>query len=94
MQEYLKLNIKKKYYYTICLFLLLILCFTYVATFAFFDFFEIINFQIIDYFNDLKLVEFTLIPDSPEMGGLIRKPDKDLLRSQLYGCGCFWFKQS
>ncbi len=54
MQEYLKLNIKKKYYYIISLFLILILCFTYFSTFAFSDFFELANFQIIDRFDIIK----------------------------------------
>ena len=54
MQEFLKLNINKKYYYIICLFLLLIFCSIYLGTFVFFDFFEVINFQLIDNFNKIK----------------------------------------
>ncbi len=44
--------------------------------------------QIISGFKDLKLKEFTLLPDS---GSLIENASPDLVRQQVYGCGCFWF---
>lgn len=47
--------------------------------------------QIIDYFNDLKLKEFTLIPDEAENSGLIYNAAKELADAQEYACGCFWF---
>lgn len=49
--------------------------------------------QIIEYFSDLKLKEFALIPDDPKDGGLIVNPSNKLLNKQSYGCGCFWFKK-
>ncbi len=39
----------------------------------------------------LSLVEFTLIPENPEDGGLILNPSKEILSKQHYGCGCFHF---
>ena len=46
--------------------------------------------QIISYFEGCELVEFALIPDE---GGLIINPDPALVKTQKYGCGCFWFKK-
>lgn len=47
--------------------------------------------QIRDYFKDLYLKEFVLIPDNPQDGGLIYNPTEDQLNKQIFGCGCFWF---
>jgi SAM-dependent methyltransferase len=44
--------------------------------------------QIISYFPEFKLKEFTLITDR---GNYIESADKDLVREQKYSCGCFWF---
>ncbi len=49
--------------------------------------------QIVDYFSELKLIEFTLIPDAPEEGGLIKNATKEMADRQEYGCGCFLFKK-
>jgi SAM-dependent methyltransferase len=49
--------------------------------------------QIIDYFSDLELKEYVLIPDRPVCGGLVRNPPKELADAQVYGCGCFCFKK-
>ena len=49
--------------------------------------------QIMDYFKELTLIEFTLIPEEFEDGGLITNPSKELLNKQNYGCGCYWFKK-
>lgn len=46
--------------------------------------------QIVSCFEDLKLVEFALIPDA---GGLIEQADKEIADKQDYGCGCFWFRK-
>ncbi len=46
--------------------------------------------QIEEYFKDLKLKEFTLITDK---GDYIENADKDLVKEQKYGCGCFLFKK-
>ncbi|MCX6717345.1 MAG: DUF268 domain-containing protein [Candidatus Taylorbacteria bacterium] len=44
--------------------------------------------QIEEYFKDLTLKEFTLITDD---GKFIENADKNLVKEQKYGCGCFWF---
>ncbi len=44
--------------------------------------------QIIDYFKDFSLKEFTLITDD---GKYIEKCDPQIVKNQKYGCGCFWF---
>jgi len=49
--------------------------------------------QIIKYFSDLHLVEFSLIPDTPHSNGLISNATKDDADKCSYGCGCFWFKK-
>ena len=46
--------------------------------------------QITEYFKELKLVEFALIPD---FGNLIRNAPPELAGEQEYGCGCFWFRK-
>lgn len=47
--------------------------------------------QIVSYFSDLELQEFTLIPDDSPNGGLIYGAAKETAEKQNYGCGCFWF---
>lgn len=47
--------------------------------------------QILNAFHDLNLVEFTLIGDNYLEEGLMLNPDKDLVNSQDWGCGCFYF---
>lgn len=42
-------------------------------------------------FPDLKLKEFSLIPEYGEQGGLIRNADPKLVESERYACGCFHF---
>lgn len=49
--------------------------------------------QIADYFKDMHLEAFALIPDNPSDGGLIEQASKDMADAQKYGCGCFWFKK-
>jgi len=46
--------------------------------------------QIIQYFSPFVLKEFSLIPDT---GGLIQPAHPDLVKTQHYACGCFWFKK-
>ena len=46
--------------------------------------------QIINYFNELKLKEFSLVTDS---GKFIQNSNKQVADNQKYGCGCFWFKK-
>jgi len=46
--------------------------------------------MIIDYFKELKLIEFSLITDNNDF---INKADPKLVEQQEYGCGCFLFKK-
>ena len=47
--------------------------------------------QIIEYFSDMKLVEFTLIKE--HSGGLIQHAAQELADAENYACGCFWFQK-
>ncbi len=47
--------------------------------------------QIMEYFKDLDLAEFSLIPEKE--GGIIEHADPSLVQTHSYACGCFWFKK-
>lgn len=47
--------------------------------------------QIIAYFPEFRLKEFSLIPDTEEQGGLILNANPSIVVAQNYACGCFWF---
>lgn len=48
--------------------------------------------MIREYFSDLHLKEFALIPENEKDGGLVYNPSQDLINKQKAdGCGCFWF---
>ena len=47
--------------------------------------------MIIDMFSDLKLIEFSLIPDNANNIGIIVNATKNQANEQKYGCGCFHF---
>jgi SAM-dependent methyltransferase len=49
--------------------------------------------QILDQFTglQLRLKEFSLIPQNDADGGLVLNPSLQLLNKQKYACGCFWF---
>ena len=49
--------------------------------------------QILSYFNDLDLIEFSLIADNPNLDDFIENADPNLTELCSYGCGCFWFKK-
>jgi SAM-dependent methyltransferase len=49
--------------------------------------------QIMRYFQEIRLEEFALIPDSSDPRGIIYNASKELADAQRYGCGCFWFKK-
>lgn len=49
--------------------------------------------QILSYFSGLDLVEFTLISEHREGGGLIPNPPPEFVSREQYGCGCFWFRK-
>lgn len=46
--------------------------------------------QIRKSFAALQLVQFLLVPDRPADGGLI-EATPEVVATQDYGCGCFWF---
>ena len=48
--------------------------------------------QIIGYFSDLKLMEFSMLPDNTSKG-LIKNPNLKTVKKQKYACGCFWFRK-
>ena len=47
--------------------------------------------QVLDLFPELKLVEFSLIPDDYSAVGIIENADPALVTKQDYACGCFVF---
>jgi len=48
--------------------------------------------MILDYFKDLSLIEFSLIPEhGPE--GIIIGANEERANKEEYGCGCFVFKK-
>jgi len=49
--------------------------------------------QIMEYFADLSLERFDLIPESGEMG-IVYNAKKSEADSQKYGCGCFCFTKN
>lgn len=48
--------------------------------------------QIINYFKDLDLFEFVLIPE--KSGAPIIGASAEQVRMEKYACGCFWFKKN
>jgi SAM-dependent methyltransferase len=49
--------------------------------------------QVMEYFGELELKQFALIPDDPQDGGLVYDASKALADRQTYGCGCFWLRK-
>ena len=49
--------------------------------------------QIVNYFAELELKEFSLITEDNKKGGLLRHATKEMADQEVYGCGCFWFKK-
>lgn len=47
--------------------------------------------QIREYFKNLTLKEFSLIPDNARETGMMYNANKEQADEQIYGCGCFWF---
>jgi SAM-dependent methyltransferase len=47
--------------------------------------------QVTNLFPGMALKEFSLVPDDFKTHGLITHADKDMVKSQSYACGCFWF---
>ena len=48
--------------------------------------------QIRDYFAELELKQFALIPDAEKI--IIYDAREELADAQNYGCGCFWFRKA
>ena len=49
--------------------------------------------QITEYFTELELAQFSLIPDDPPAEGMIDDASPEMADAQSYGCGCFWFRK-
>lgn len=47
--------------------------------------------QVLGMFPGMKLKEFSLVPDDYKKYGLIHDADKEMVKDQDWGCGCFWF---
>jgi SAM-dependent methyltransferase len=47
--------------------------------------------QVLALFPDLKLKEFTMVPDDFRKYGLVKNADPKSVAEQECGCGCFWF---
>lgn len=47
--------------------------------------------QILSYFENFELKEFSLIPEHSTNGGIIINATKEQADKERYGCGCFWF---
>ncbi len=47
--------------------------------------------QIVSYFPEFTLKEFSLIPEHAADGGIIEHASKEQANAELYGCGLFWF---
>ena len=48
--------------------------------------------QIVAYFENFELLEFSLIPDQSNRGIIINATEEEA-NHQVYGCGCFIFKK-
>jgi SAM-dependent methyltransferase len=49
--------------------------------------------QIRDAFSELRIEQFSLVPDHGGDGGLIEDADPAIVSKQRYACGCFWFRR-
>jgi Caenorhabditis protein of unknown function, DUF268. len=49
--------------------------------------------QIMEYFDDLAICQFALVPDEDSGTGIIEDATAEMANKQTYGCGCFWFKK-
>lgn len=46
-----------------------------------------------NWFDELELAEFSLVPDGAAPDGLIVNPPASLVDEQEYGCGCYWLRK-
>jgi len=49
--------------------------------------------QIITMFDQLRLMEFSLLTDDTKGANFIINASEKVANEQTYGCGCFWFKK-
>lgn len=49
--------------------------------------------QIMSYFEEFELVEFSLIPDHDIGETIIENTTNEIANMQKYGCGMFWFRK-
>ena len=49
--------------------------------------------QVIEYFHNFELIEFSLITDDDIGGCIIENATQELSDQQEYGCGMFWFRK-
>lgn len=49
--------------------------------------------QVVSYFKELKLMEFSLIPDNGRQFGIIKNASREQSNDQKFGCGLFWFSK-
>ena len=49
--------------------------------------------QVREYFSELELKQFALIPDNACEAGIVNDAPEALADAQNYGCGCFWFRR-
>lgn len=49
--------------------------------------------QVLAMFSELRLQQFSLIPDDTKEPELIIDASPERVQSQNYGCGCFWFRR-
>jgi ubiquinone/menaquinone biosynthesis C-methylase UbiE len=50
--------------------------------------------QILEYFKDFELIEFSLITDNKQYEDFIINANEEIANDQEYGCGCFWFRKN
>ena len=51
------------------------------------------HIQIMEYFSELKLIEFSLIPDNKKDGDILNNPSESIVKKQKFGVGCYWFEK-
>ncbi len=49
--------------------------------------------MVLDMFSDVRLKEFSLIPDDALEAGIIQNASREQANGQKYGCGCFHFQK-
>lgn len=50
--------------------------------------------QVLSFFEELQLIEFSLLTDDANGAEFILNADPEIVKKQKYGCGCFWFQKT